>query len=134
MDLKAAHSVNRIFEFLEKLNLIEHTPAFLTDYHAVYPELKNLEQHYPEIRKECEALLIDHARITNMEDILTYTKGGVHAIKWKSYILKLGDQMIVQNCERCPILSGLLEKIPRIRNALFSILEGQQYISPHWGY
>ncbi len=133
--MKIANSINHGFELLETLKLVERMPAFLPDHLAVYPELAELEQSYVDIRAECEALLAQqHDNITNVEDLFSYTKGGLHAAKWKSFMLKLGDQMITENCKRCPILADLLEKIPRARNAFLSILEGHQYIYPHWGY
>ena len=41
---------------------------------------------------------------------------------------------IEENCELCPETAHLLKKIPRIRQAFFSILYPNQYITPHRGY
>ncbi|KAL7559586.1 hypothetical protein ACA910_006991 [Epithemia clementina (nom. ined.)] len=53
--------------------------------------------------------------------------------KWRSLGLKLGI-IIEENRYLAPQTVHLIEQIPYIRTASFSILEPHTYIPPHWGY
>jgi beta-hydroxylase len=61
------------------------------------------------------------------------TKGGIHAVKWKSFMFKAGT-FIPENCALCPQTAALLQRIPRIKQAFFSILDPDQHIKTHKGY
>lgn len=126
--------VNGLFKSFEKIGWIKRTPAFIHNYNKDYPFLSVLEDNYEDIRKECEALLSFKDQITNMEGLAgPKTEGGVHAIKWKSFVLKSGTY-VEKNCDRCPKTASLLKEIPRVKQAFFSILDPQQHIRPHKGY
>ncbi|MEQ9466212.1 MAG: aspartyl/asparaginyl beta-hydroxylase domain-containing protein [Ekhidna sp.] len=126
--------VNGLFKSFERKGWVKRTPAFIYDYHKTYPDFKLLEDNYEEIRKECEGLLSYKDQITNMEGLAgNKTEGGVHSIKWKSFVIKSG-KFINKNCEKCPNTADLLKKIPRIKQAFFSILDPEQHIRPHKGY
>ena len=61
------------------------------------------------------------------------TAGGIHAIKWKSFMFKSGI-FVEENCKLCPETTSLIKQIPGVRTAFFSILDPNQYITPHEGY
>jgi beta-hydroxylase len=62
-----------------------------------------------------------------------YTSGGIHAVAWKAFMFK-SHRFIEQNCAMAPVTARLLRNVPGLYTAFFSVLEGHQYISPHWGY
>jgi beta-hydroxylase len=125
--------VNAIFVRAEQRGNLKKNPAFIEGY-ADYPQLERLEAEYSVIRDECLRLLDRREDITDMEALGgQYTAGGVHTIQWKSFVLHAAG-FVPENCARCPRTARLLEGIPGLSSAMFSILEPHQYIRPHWGY
>jgi ornithine lipid ester-linked acyl 2-hydroxylase len=128
------HKANRVFRWLESKNIIRKTPNIILDYKKDYPFLPILEDNYDIIRKECENILLHKSEITDVSRLMgNYTKGGIHTIKWKSFMLKSG-KFVEENCKHCPETRKLLAQIPKVRTAFFSILDPNQYITPHEGY
>lgn len=125
---------NSVFRWMERRGIIQKTPNIIKDYHKDYPGLKILEDNHHIIRKECENILMKKEDITNVSQLLgDYTKGGIHTIKWKSFMLKSGS-FLEENCKHCPETRKLLAQVPKVRMAFFSILDPKQYITPHEGY
>ncbi|MFY0599728.1 MAG: aspartyl/asparaginyl beta-hydroxylase domain-containing protein [Cyclobacteriaceae bacterium] len=126
--------VNDIFLNLEKKGLIKKTSGILREYEKEYPFFKELETNYDIIRKECEALLTIKEQLNDMEGVAgKKTQGGIYIAKWKSFMFKSGS-FIDENCELCPQTSEILKRVPRIKQAFFSILYPNQHIKPHRGY
>jgi len=128
------NKVDDLFRYFEEKGWIEPTSAYLRDYHQQYPKLRLLEEGYPLIRQECEKLLGIKDKITDIKVLGgNYTTGGIHVIKWKSFMLKSG-KFIPENTKMCPQTTAILRKIPGVYTAFFSILDPHQYVTPHWGY
>jgi beta-hydroxylase len=131
---EVSRRVNHLFEVAERRGLIPRSAGFRRDYLQDYPELAILERHHEAIRRECVDLLEIKERLTDVEALGgSYTAGGIHAIRWKSFVLKSG-RFIEENCARCPETARLLRGIPGVYTAFFSVLDPHQYVAPHWGY
>jgi beta-hydroxylase len=127
------NALNGVFEWADRRGLMPPMPTFLQDY-TDYPDLKRLEDAWPEINAECVRMLADRSAVTDIKDLGgNYTAGGIHVIKWKSFVLYAGE-VLEQNAKICPKTAEVLSGIPGIYLAFFSILEPEQYITPHWGY
>jgi beta-hydroxylase len=123
-----------LFARAENAGMFERAPAFIHDYHADYPGLAALEASYADVRAECEALVKMRQRLVDVESLAgKYTTGGIHAIAWKALMLK-SHRFIDENCALAPRTAELLRGIPGLYTAFFSVLEADQYITPHWGY
>ena len=84
-------TVNGVFLRAEKRGAIRRVPNFWTDYDEDYPELRRLEAGYEDVRGECLHLLRAKNRITDISVLGgDYTEGGVHVIRWKSFVFKSG--------------------------------------------
>jgi aspartyl/asparaginyl beta-hydroxylase (cupin superfamily) len=126
-------ALNRVFSRCEELGVIPRLPA-IDEAYPDYPELRVLEQRYPVIRDECLALLDQRERITDITRLAGgYTADGIHAIRWKAFMLKSGE-LIPENAKLCPKTAELVGNLPGVYTAFFSILEPKQYITPHCGY
>ena len=127
-------TVRAFYERLEASGIIAPTPAYIRDYHTLYPELALLEQNHAAIKEECLALLDRKDDLTDISALGgNYTQAGIHVIKWKSFMFKSGE-FIEENCRLAPRTADLLRKIPGCYTAFFSILDPMQYVTPHWGY
>ena len=121
-----------IFIGAEQRGVFDKLPAFQSDL-SEYPELAVLAQNYAVIREECARLVDGSVRMPGMEELTSYTSGGIHQIAWKTFMFKSGD-FIDENCALAPRTAALLKGIPGIYTAFFSVLEPHQHIKAHWGY
>src|ERR1700722_20163760 len=121
-----------LFIGAERRGVFRKLPAFERDLRE-YPELARLAQNHAMIRAECEALVHGQVRIPGMEELTSYTSGGIHQIAWKSFMFKSGE-FIEENCALAPRTADLLRGLPGVYTAFFSILDPHQHIKPHWGY
>jgi aspartyl/asparaginyl beta-hydroxylase (cupin superfamily) len=127
-------SINNVFTWFEERGHLDPAPAFIYDYHSLYPELKLLEEGYDDVRAECEQLLQIKDKLTDTSKLGgAYTQRGIHVIQWKTFLFKSG-KFVEPNCELAPKTAAILRKIPGCYTAFFSILDPDQYITPHWGY
>jgi len=127
-------AIDDVYRLAERRGWIQRLPAFERDYHREYPQLGDLEDGYPLVREECLRLLAIKDRLPDLEALGgRYTAGGVNAIEWKTFALKIGG-FVRENCAQCPGTAGFLERIPGLFTAFFSVLDARQYIRPHWGY
>ena len=56
-----------------------------------------------------------------------YTEGGIHSIKWKSFMFKSGD-FLEENCKHAPKTTEILRQMPGIYTVFFSIIDqGEKY-------
>ncbi len=128
------NAANDIFVRAEAAGKFPRCAPFERDYHDDYPALGELELGYARVRDECLALLDRRDEFTDVSALGgSYTAGGIHTIRWKSYLLKSGE-FVPENCARAPATTALLAQIPGLYTAFFSVLEPRQRIAPHWGY
>src|ERR1700761_2814435 len=121
-----------LFIGAERRGVFAKLPAFQRDLRE-YPELAALARNHAVIRAECEALVHGQVRIPGMEELTSYTSGGIHQIAWKSFMFKSGE-FIEENCALAPRTADLLRGLPGVYTAFFSVLEPHQHIKAHWGY
>lgn len=123
-----------LFTRAEEVGLFARAPAFNEDYRNDYPGLARLESGYADVRAECEALVRVRHQMVDVENLAgKYTEGGIHTLAWKAFMFK-SHRFIEENCALAPRTAELLRGIPGLYTAFFSVLEGHQYITPHWGY
>src|SRR3954462_4183848 len=80
-----------IFVRAEQRGAFRRLPTFDSDFLRDYPQLRVLEDNYPVVREECLALLEFKDQITDVDKLSRkYTTGGIHAIRWKSFMFKTG--------------------------------------------
>lgn len=127
-------TLNGVFSWCEDCGWLSRTPAFDHDFRTSYPGMKIFEEHYDDIREECLKLFDSRDKLVEMSAMGgAYTQAGIHTIDWKTVMFKAGD-FVEENCSLCPKTAALLRQRPEIFTAFFSVLEPQQYITPHWGY
>ncbi|MEE3326459.1 MAG: aspartyl/asparaginyl beta-hydroxylase domain-containing protein [Myxococcota bacterium] len=127
-------SITNVFVRAEEQGRFPRYPAFETEYLHEYPDFKKIEDQYPVIREECEALMADRDKLIPMASLGGgYTAGDTHVAKWTTLMFKSG-QFIEENCALAPRTAAILRQIPRVYTAFFSVLEPHQHIAPHYGY
>lgn len=111
-------------------------PAFY-DIDETCPALRSLDQNYAIIREEMEAVLAEPARIPHYHQISpkeTYISGTVDPDKaWRVFMLVTAAGIPRTNQARCPRTTALIQQIPGVIDAFFSILEPGKSIPAHCG-
>lgn len=112
----------------------------LFDVATTAPALALLQQNYAGIRKEVEALLRTGAKLPTYHDLDPNQEliSAADEKTWKVFMLYAMGVKPRENRERCPLTSSLLDRVPNLFQAFFSILEAGKSVpahnGPHLGY
>lgn len=111
-------------------------PVFF-DIEKTYPSLLELDRNYPAIRDELLGLLAEKATIPRYHDVdkmQQYISGKIDPEKnWKVFYLYAMGEKPKANRARCPQTAALLDKVPGLFQAFFSILDGGKSVPAHCG-
>lgn len=98
-----------------------------------FPWVERLEQNWPSIRQELDALLSKIDEIPNFQDV-QHEQGLLTADnKWKTYIFHVYGSRVERNCRECPVTARLIDTIPGMKTAMFSVLGAHKALPPHRG-
>lgn len=100
---------------------------------AAFTWVGRLEAGFPEIRAELEEVLRYHADLPNFQDISTDQYQLTDDDRWKTFFFYGYGFTAGKNVERCPNTARLLNEIPGMTTAMFSILSPHKKIPPHGG-
>jgi beta-hydroxylase len=92
-----------------------------------------LEANWKAIRAELDAVLAHRAALPNFQDISTDQYQLTDDDRWKTYFFYGYGFRSDANCARCPETTRLIEAIPGMETAMFSILAPGKRIPPHDG-
>lgn len=98
-----------------------------------FPWLKNLEDNWEVIRDEAEKILKYRDAIPPLSEISPDHARLDAEKKWRSYFLWGYGFKSEENCARCPKTTAIVESLPGLRTALFSIHDPGMEIAPHKG-
>jgi beta-hydroxylase len=98
-----------------------------------FPWSKELESHTPEIRAELERLLIDHEALPNFQDISRDQIEITDDDRWKTLFLYGYGFKAELVSALCPTTTALVEQVPGMVTAMFSILSPRKHIPAHRG-
>lgn len=103
-----------------------------------YPALRRLDQNYPVIKEELEAILNYKERIPRYHDLdkgESYISGSEDQEKnWRVFMLWSMVGTPRANQAKCPRTTALLRRIPNVYQAFFSILDAGKSIPAHEGF
>lgn len=102
---------------------------FEPDQFAWVPEI---EASWKTIRRDLDEALTEPDRIPYMSS-LSQRQSMFAGTRWKSLFFNVYGRWVDENCERFPQTAALLQRIPGMNLAMFSILEGNAHIPPHPG-
>lgn len=122
--------VRTIAKFLANQSLIGD-PEFFDK--SIFPETDLLEKNTAVIRKELDEVLKTRELIPGFQEISPDQVEIATGENWKTFILYGFGFRAEKNCERCPETVKILEQIPNLKNAWFSILAPGYHIPPHMG-
>ncbi len=122
--------IRALFGFLGRQSLVGDPPVFETEQ---FPFLRELEANWQVIRAELDGILEAREHLPPFQMISRDQKRIARDDRWKTYILFGFKYKSERNCARCPETTRLLEQVPNLHTAMFSILSPGYHIPPHRG-
>jgi aspartyl/asparaginyl beta-hydroxylase (cupin superfamily) len=127
------NSLDRLNNFFIRWDRYYPEPIFW-DIDKTCPELRELENNFSFIQKECAFILENRDLIPTYDKVDPYITTAYRTPgKWQVFMLKGWNYEFKENQKWCPQTTLLLNKIPNIFQAFFSILDPYKYIHTHRG-
>ncbi len=121
---------HRISAVVARSSLVGNQPVLDP---ALFPWIASLEARLPEIQRELLAVLRELPDVPALASISPDHRRIAPPGKWKSFFLYGYGYRADENCRRCPLTAGLVEQIPGLNSAFFSILTPGAHIRRHRG-
>ncbi|MEQ8356665.1 MAG: aspartyl/asparaginyl beta-hydroxylase domain-containing protein [Kiloniellaceae bacterium] len=122
--------IRRLRGFLAAQSLVSNDPVIDG---GIFYFLQPFEDHWREIRDEVQRILEHKESIPAFEEISTDQMKIARNRQWRTFILYGFGERLKKNCAHAPRTTALLEQVPQLQTAWFSILEPGYHISPHRG-
>lgn len=126
--------VHRYYALLYRSAGGENRPVFY-DIEKLAPSLRELEKNYDVIRSEVVQLLESKRELPSYHELDPEQRGisAGGSKKWKVFLLYAMGAKPKANRALCPRTSALLDQIPNLFEAFFSILEAGKSVPAHCG-
>lgn len=102
-----------------------------------YPQLRILDRGFESIQREAKNLLSEKQAIPRYHDLdkmqTKISAGGEDHQNWKVFYLYAMGERPEANRASCPRTAALLDQVPGVFQAFFSILEGGKSVPAHEG-
>lgn len=122
--------IKRIERVLVRYTMIPDQPFFDA---ARFPWTAPLEANWRAVRAELDSILREPRRIPNFQDISPDQVNITRDDRWKTFFLYGYGFKMEANCARCPETTRLVESIPGMFTAFFSVLAPGKQIPLHRG-
>ena len=98
-----------------------------------FPWTARLEADWRDVREELERVLAAPRPVPSFESISEEQARIVQPERWKTFFFYAYGHRVDEGCAACPKTAALLDSIPGMTTAMFSILTPGTRISPHRG-
>lgn len=122
--------VRQLERLVPQYSLVGDAVFFTPDQ---FPWSQDLEANWRVIRQELEQVLEHVGELPNFQDIMPRQRRISPDDGWKTYYFCAFGFVAQKNCDRCPETWKLLQKIPGLKVAFFSILSPGKHIPEHRG-
>ena len=122
--------IRGIAEFLGRQSLVGNAPVLDMQH---FPLLKTFPENWQAIRAEIVEILKHREAVPLFQEVspdqMRISKGA----NWRTFILFGFGAKLAKNCGRAPLTTKLLEQVPNLQTAWFSILSPGYHIPAHRG-
>lgn len=115
---------------IARQSLIGDKPVFDK---SVFPWIADFETHWEQCRRELENILQTRDELPTFHELSPDQYRISTGDNWKTFGFYVFGDRFDPNCRRCPETARLLDRVPHIRNAWFSILAPHYRIPAHRG-
>jgi ornithine lipid ester-linked acyl 2-hydroxylase len=116
--------------FIGRRSLVGDAPFFPSDR---FSWIDQVEHNWPTIREELESVLADRDALPNFQEISKDQIEITDDDRWKTFFLYGYGFKAKLGIEMCPRTAALMEQIPGMTTAMFSILSPRKHILDHRG-
>ena len=131
---RAARFFMAVVAFAERLNLkyskVGNPPVY---DNATFPWVAEVEREWRLIRAELERVLERQAELPAFQAIASDVRTITRDDSWKTFFLAGFGVRSEKNIARCPQTWRIVQKIPGLKTAMFSIFEPGKHLPPHRG-
>jgi beta-hydroxylase len=124
----------QIVAWVEKLNVacskVGNPPVY---DNSVFPWTKQIEAEWTLIRAELEKVLQRQKDLPSFQEISTDVATITSDNRWKTFFLLGFGLKSKRNIEQCPQTWRIVQNIPGLKTAMFSIFEPGKHLAPHRG-
>ena len=122
--------IRRLRGFLASQSLVSNAPVLDPGQFAF---LKTFEDNWQDIRGEILEILRHKEAVPAFEEVSSDQKRIAKGRQWRTFILYGFGTKLHRNCAHAPRTTALLEQVPKLQTAWFSILEPGYHILAHRG-
>ena len=130
----AARAVQGLVDRAERLNLafssVGNPPVHSND---TFPWARDIEAEWRSVRAELDALLVRKGDLPAFHEISSEVRSISSDDNWKTFFLCGYGITSEKAIAQCPETWRLLQKIPGLKSAMFSIFEPGKHLPPHRG-
>ncbi len=124
------HTLRRVGEFQDRHSRVATTPVL---NNAEFPFVAALSGAWRDIRRELDAVMTRPEDIPAFHQLSPDQQRISKGDNWKTYAFYVYGNRVDDNCGACPVTAALLDGLPGLQNAWFSILAPRYHIPPHKG-
>lgn len=117
-------------DFLARQSLVGDTPIIDNSH---FPFLQTFTDNWQTIRAELEKILVYREAIPGFQDVSPDQYRIATGTNWRTFILFGFKMKMGKNCAQAPVTTKLLEAVPNLQTAWFSILAPGYHIPAHRG-
>ena len=124
----------RVVAFAERLNLkcskVGNPPVY---DNATFPWVADVEREWQTIRAELDRVLVRQEDLPTFQTIATDVASITKDARWKTFFLVGFGIMSARNIAQCPETWRIVQRIPGLKTAMFSIFEPGKHLPAHRG-
>ena len=119
---------------VERLNLRQslygNPPVYASQ---TFPWVAEIEREWPAIRAELDRVLVRQAELPPFQQISSDVATITQDAGWKTFLLCGYGLKSDENIRRCPETWRVVQRVPGLKTAMFSIFEPGKHLPPHRG-
>ncbi len=122
--------IRRMASYMGGQSLIDDTPIIDK---TLFPPIKTLEDNWGAVRAELDGILKHREAVPLFQEVSPDQKKISIGDNWRTFILFGFGGKSEKNCRQAPETARMLETVPNLQSAWFSIISPGYHIPPHRG-
>ena len=122
--------IRRLRETLANQSLVSNDPVLDAKQ---FPALDAFTEHWEEIRDEVKEILKHREAVPSFVEVSPDQTRIANGNFWCTFILFGFGTKMEKNCAQAPVTTRLLEKVPNLQTAWFSIMAPHSHVEAHRG-
>ena len=122
--------IRRLGSFMGRQSLVGNAPVLDSGH---FPFLQQFTDNWEAIHGEVVEILKHREDIPLFQEVSKDQRKIAKGDNWRTFILFGFGSKLEKNCRQAPVTAALLEKVPNLQSAWFSILAPGYHIPPHKG-